>query len=66
MLLTPVATIRIEAVAAMVLITIITPHGRGNVVAEGAVVEIELCEGGEELAVLDHFLFLTLDLVSLD
>ena len=59
MLLTPIAAIRIEAVAAMILVAVITPHARGNVVAEGAVVEVKLCEGGEELAVLDHFLFLT-------
>lgn len=46
MLLTPITPIGIKAVAAMALLTLITPHRGSDVITEGAVVEIELCEEG--------------------
>lgn len=49
MLLTPLATVGIEATLAMILVAVLAPHRRGNVVAQRAVVQVELCEGSVEL-----------------
>ena len=65
MLLTPVATVGVEAKRTMTLLVILAPIGRGEGVTDGAGVEVELCEGGEELAVLDHCISYLFD-VSID